>query len=315
MVKKLVMMLVSLLLLVLIGSFILTGDAKEEQAEKIIKVGKYSIDTTKYKPNEKIQLRKEEKIVVENGRRMAKTYYENAIFSKNHEHVAIEYGVESLDIEAYHADYVGKWHLELYRGKNEKKLYKKIDLETERYPERSEFISNGYLLLETSELYGERFLEIYDPDGINIFKECLSIVKSYWVSPTEDYILITDRSENLNIYKFDLKIRKLNFLYKITNIGKIYSPSFSNDGKYYLIDEDIDKNNVKLYLFYNDKLLWEKEYTRKELAIDHMGPYLRFSNNAKYIIYQNGIIDIKDGRLIKKNITDNEKNAYEDEKI
>ena len=47
MVKKLVMMLVSLLLLVLIGSFILTGDAKEEQAEKIIKVGKYSIDTTK----------------------------------------------------------------------------------------------------------------------------------------------------------------------------------------------------------------------------------------------------------------------------
>ena len=57
----------------------LSKENEELQKIKILKVGKYEIDTTKHKPNDEILLKKEEKKKIkENGKYVLKDFYKYA---------------------------------------------------------------------------------------------------------------------------------------------------------------------------------------------------------------------------------------------
>ena len=286
----------------------LTEEEKELQKLKVIEAKGYKIDTTKQDPYDKVEVKNYREKFMQDGKEVNGTFYEYISYSKNKKYVVVIY------LKAGEGEYSRWTYFELFEGINKKELRYKKTLDKSRVVEECQVFSNGYVLLNTHDFGGNDILEIFNPKGEKIFSSDLE--RKYYVIPSnEKYLLVIEKNKTFKISKYDFSINNLNLIDKINYEGEIYfySSMISKDGNYFVVKNFID-NKVKLFLYYDFKLLWEKEYTRKDLQVDEKGPYFTFSKKNKYILFGYGVIDTKTGGLIKSGMNEEEFRKYEEEK-
>ncbi len=291
---------------------VLSKEDEELQKIKILKVGKYEIDTTKQNPYIKVEVNRYREKFLQDGEEVYGTFHEYLTYSKNKKYVAIIYLKEG------DGEY-SKWtYLEIYEGIEEKKIIQTMFLPKGRMIEECQILSDDYILLSTGDFGGNNLLEIYNIKGEKIFETSLKD-RYYFISPNEKYIFITeyeDTKETYKIFKYDVKNNLFKLIDKIKYEGKVYFylSMTSKDGKDFIVKNFIDKDKIKLFLYRDSILSWEKEYTRKDLQVGELGPWFTFSKTNKYILYGYGIIDAQNGNLIKSGISKEEFKKYQEEK-
>ncbi|MCK5599249.1 hypothetical protein KAI78_06460 [bacterium] len=282
---------------------------------KILKVGGYEIDTTKYDPNTKIELRKDREYVYKSpkdGEMRQGTYHEYITYSKNKEYVLRWKGVETQEI------WEDLWEVEVYQGGEEKQMIQNFNLEVGKAISKGQVLSNGYIILDTvKEIASSGFLEIHNTSGEKIFSTTMEN-KSYLLSPDASYILIFDKKE-YQVFGFDYEENKIelieDFDYESHNIkGFSLCPwCFSDNSEYYLLPTYLDENTYHLNLISENRIVWQRIFTNSELGLDKKNPFFSVTNNGKYVFFGNGFINIETNEITNKEITKIERKRYEEE--
>ena len=94
--------------------------------------------------------------------------------------------------------------------------------------------------------------------------------------------------------------------------GNYYAPkTFSADSKYIIIQRFIKgENYTTIYCIYESNYFWKRKYTISELGVDEIDFYCKISKDSKYIIYGTTLLNLKNGKIIKKNLTEEELKQY-----